>query len=121
MSNKPNMKEAAEKRKEEIYENKICAIVGQEMEKLYPGWRWWIECRIKTGLVAVRNLDLDGDYGCYIPILNILHNPDSKMLMRAGGEILERYKQDRAKRRGYIDVERDIRGNAILTPDCAVN
>lgn len=113
MSNRPNMREAKERMREELYNNQIESIVGQQMAKLYPGWKWWVECRISTGLVSVRNLDLDGSYGFYVPIAKILHNPDSKLLMQAGGEILERYGQVRAGRPMNIEVDRDWKGEAI--------
>lgn len=96
------------------YENKVEAEIGQELERHYPGWQWWVECTLKAGVVAVKNLDLHGDYGFIIHLNRYLTNPERlKMVMRAGGETLERYNQDRAKAPEKIEVERDIRGNAI--------
>jgi hypothetical protein len=96
----------------EIHENKICSIVGHELKKHYGGWRWFVECKLETGIVSVRNLDLDGDYGFYIPLMNLLNETDPKIVRNAGGEILERYNLDRTFRKEY-DITRDFKGDAV--------
>jgi hypothetical protein len=107
---------AAEKSRailENQYENTVCGIVGRELEKHYPGWEWYVECKLPTGLVSVRNLSLHGEYGFYLSIAAILNETDPKLVMLAGGEILERYWQGRGKRPAHVDKVVDIRGNAM--------
>ena len=100
------------KLKDEIYENQVCAEVGQELVKHYPGWDWWVECKIKSGILSVRNTNLDGDYGFVIHLGDYLHNPARQhLIMRAGGEILERYRQERGAMPEVVEGERDVRGN----------
>jgi hypothetical protein len=92
-----------------LHENKICSIVGNELEKNYKGWQWYVECRLETGLVSVRNLDLNGDYGFYISIDKCA---DDGVIMRAGGEILERYNMDCTFKK-YDATNLDFTGAAI--------
>ncbi len=102
----------ANKIKDEIYENEICSLVGQELKRHYPGWEWYVECTLSTGLVAVRNLSLDGDYGFYIPLMKLLNETDPKLVMLAGGEILERYNMHAGMRKEF-NIEKDFKGDAI--------
>ncbi len=96
---------------QDICENRICSAVGQELVKHYPGWKWWVECKLRSGMVSVRNLSLDGDYGFYIPINKF--TSDISTVMRAGGEILERYNMERAKRKtNGTEIKRDFTGAA---------
>lgn len=117
MSNRPNLNEQRERYQREIHDNRICAHVGKKIKHIYPGWKWYIESRIDTGLVSIRCLDLDGDFGIYLPIIKALEDIDGKLLMRAGGEILERYRMERKFRPVVLEVERDVRGCAILKDD----
>ena len=96
-----------------IMENQICSSVGSTIENLYPGWKWWVECNLQSGCVSVRNLSLNGEYGFTIPLPKLLNETDGdKILMRAGGEILERYSMDRANA-DHSNIQRDFTGNAI--------
>ena len=97
---------------DEINENKICAMIGQELEKYYSGWRWYVECKIPTGLANIRNLDLNGDYGFQIPLIKLLNETTPRIVKMAAGEILERYSMDCAARNQY-DITRDFTGAAI--------
>ena len=106
--------------RENNYENQICALVGRQIEKHYPGWRWYVECRLPTGVVTVRNLDLDGEYGFIIPIVKIVNETDpGRIVMRAAGEVLERYRQQRGGRPSSYDIERNFKGQAIGDTDGA--
>jgi hypothetical protein len=100
--------------KRELYENQLCSSVGATLQNLYPGWRWWVDCTLPSGMIAVRNLDLDGDYGFYVPVAKYVQaDQPAKIIMRAGGEILERYKQHRGRRiASDQDIARDFKGVA---------
>ncbi|MBF0146377.1 MAG: hypothetical protein HQL84_09955 [Magnetococcales bacterium] len=71
------------------------ARVGDALWHAYPGYRWAVA--ICGGLARIRNLDLSGQWGFDIPLANLNHDPLLKGVIRAGGEILERY---RLARRG---------------------
>lgn len=103
-----------EEAKKTIIENRICASVGSTLEKMYPGWKWWVECILESGCVTVRNNSLNGEYGFTIPLPKLLNETDGdKILMRAGGEILERYRMDREKTVHPLEIDRDFTGAAI--------
>jgi len=103
---------------DEIYENRICSHIGHELVRMYPGWEWWVECKLPTGLIWVRNLTLDGDYAFAIPLTAYLNETIPKVIMQAGGEILERYNLDRGKRVVSKDeISRDFTGAAIGETD----
>lgn len=105
--------EKKERIKKELYENKICEAVGRQLVHHYPSWKWYVDCRLDSGLISVRNLSLDGDYGFYIGIGDFLNETTPKLVMRAGGEILERFNQHRGERKKDVAIERDFKGSAI--------
>ena len=105
--------------KTHLAEHQICRSVGAHLERLYPGWRWWVECRVEAGVVYVKNLDLSGEYGFVIHLARLAQDPELKTVMRAGGEVLERYNQHRGQRPERLTVERDIAGEAIGETDAA--
>jgi hypothetical protein len=105
--------------KVQLAENQVCRTVGSHLERLYPGWRWWVECKAETGVVYVKNLDLSGEYGFVVHLARLAQDPELKTVMRAGGEVLERYNQHRGKRPKSLSVERDISGEAKGDMDAA--
>lgn len=107
---KPNIKLTAVQKS--LKENEIMSSVGRELEKLYPDWQWYVDCKLESGVVSVRNISLDGEYGFYIPLTKLLNDTENRIIMQAGGEILERYFQDAGKRTDY-DIKRDFTGSAI--------
>ena len=111
------LKETQDRLKAEIHENRICAFVGQTLQDCYPGWKWYVECKMFTGVVTVRCLELDGDYGFVVPIDNVVQRTGKVTIMRAGGEILERYNQDRGLRPEKLEVKRNFTGRAIGDTD----
>jgi hypothetical protein len=105
--------------KTHLAEHQICRSVGGVLEAHYPGWRWWVECKAEAGVVYVKNLDLSGEYGFVIHLARLAQDPDLKLVMRGGGEVLERYHQHRGQRPERLSVERDITGEAIGETDAA--
>jgi len=70
-------------------EHTIAKNVAEHLEKKYPGWLWAVH--VMDGVVGVKSMRLSGNWGF------ILHEDkidnDYKSVTRAGGEILERYRQ----------------------------
>lgn len=99
--------------KMELAENAICAAVGQVLVRHYPGWKWYVECKNESGVVSVRNLTLNGDYGFIVHLNRLEHDIDLKLVRDLAGELLERYGQRAAARPQVVEVDRDIKGNAI--------
>lgn len=65
--------------------------VGDILEKKYPGWMWFVY--VQDGVVFIRSMRLSGRFGFVIKEEHI--DNDYKAIMRAGGEMLERYNQSR--------------------------
>ena len=82
--------------------------VAEHLEKKYPGWLWAVH--VMDGVVGVKSMRLSGQWGF------ILHEDkidnDYKAVTRAGGEILERYRQSTNgfNQTKYNDLVMDHRG-----------
>ena len=109
----------------EIRENEMCAYVGRQLERNFPGYKWFVQCTWHTGVVTIKNMNLHGDYGFVLHLGKLLNEKprEGKLLqddklplaVEAGGEMLERVGLPAGPRPGYkIDVERDLRNNAIM-------
>lgn len=69
----------------------------------YPGHLWAVNVDGKQGMADIRNLALSGDWGYRLRIVtNFSASEFRKRVIRAGGEILERFGQ----RRGAMDDDR---------------
>ncbi len=77
--------------------------MAEALHKHYPGQLWAVTCSGKTGVATIRNLALSAHWGYVIKLKNLKYDHDGKLVMRAGGEILERFQVARAK---GVDLER---------------
>jgi hypothetical protein len=70
-------------------EHTLAKNVAEHLEKKYPGWLWAVH--VMDGVAVVKSMRLSGNWGF------VLHEDkidnDYKAVTRAGGEILERYRQ----------------------------
>ena len=83
------------------------------LHKHYPGHLWAVHVDETGGVMTVFNLMLSGRWGFLLKIKDI--DPEMKKVMRAGGELLERY---RVKRGMFTpgslrDVRKDFSGNKV--------
>jgi hypothetical protein len=66
---------------------------AEMLEKKYPGWLWAVHTM--DGVVVVKSMRLSGNWGF------VLHEDkidnDYKAVVRAGGEMLERFRMARGK------------------------
>lgn len=71
--------------------------MADTLHKHYPGHLWAVTCDGTKGIATVRNLALSGDWG-YVLHLPLIYSASEwdKRVLRAGGEILERYRISRA-------------------------
>lgn len=66
------------------------------LDQAYPGFMWAVG--VTDGILDIRCLDLDGQWGYTIHHCNTYSASDlDKRVRNAGGEILERYRQRRAR------------------------
>jgi hypothetical protein len=71
--------------------------VGEALHKHYPGYLWGVHVRSDQGVLMVYNLRLSGQWGFVLKLRDVYQDPTLKCVMRAGGEILERYSLSRSK------------------------
>lgn len=75
----------------------ICKAVGEELMQLYPRHRWAVQADTFAGVVNVRLLysggSKTGQFGYMLHMSTLMggENTARKAIMRAGGELLERY------------------------------
>lgn len=89
--------------------------VAETLLRHYPGHLWAVNINEEGGVITVMNLALSGNWGFLLKLSTVQNDPDLKSVMRAGGELLERYRLRRGRYEpGAVgDLKRDIRGNAI--------
>jgi len=82
--------------------------VAEKLEEKYPGWLWAVH--VMDGIVGVKSLRLSGNWGFLLHADKI--DNDYKAVVNAGGEILERYRQNRGKfdQVKYADLVMDDKG-----------
>lgn len=72
----------------------MAKTMADTLHKHYPGHLWAVTC--ERGLATVRNLALSGDWGFVLKVGDIYSGSSfDKDVIRAGGEILERYRVSR--------------------------
>lgn len=75
----------------------MCRAVGEELMQLYPQHRWAVQADTFAGVVNVRLLysggSKMGQFGYMLHMATLMsgENTARKAIMRAGGELLERY------------------------------
>ena len=90
----------------------VCSFVGEVLHVAYPGHLWRVEAQ--QGVVTVHNLLLSGKWGFRLRIVDL--DTMGKIVIRAGGELLERYNMSRAKKKVQVagelaDMKRDFKGD----------
>lgn len=86
-----------------------CAVLEQH----YPGWGWMVEVDAEQGIVKVHSMRIPGKWGFLLKMSKLDY--EGKALMRAGGELLERYNLLRARHKpgATLDVPRDHTGRMV--------
>ena len=84
-----------------LKEMELARQIGELLERHYPGYLWAATVNLFGGMATVQALSLSGNWGCYIPLARIIHDPAMAYVLQCGGEILERYRV----RRGAVDVD----------------
>jgi hypothetical protein len=80
------------------YELTLAKQMADTLHKNYPGHLWAVSVNAKQGMADIRNMALAGNWGYRLKLVDHFTASDwDKQVMRAGGEILERYKIARAK------------------------
>lgn len=87
--------------------------MADALHTTYPGHLWAVSCNGQSGMADVRNLALSGTWGFRLKLKNIYSASEfRKDVIRAGGEILERYRLSRGRLQidQYSDLKTDFAG-----------
>lgn len=85
--------------------------IAEYLHKHYPGHLWAV--MVEKGIITIKNLALSGQWGF------ILHQDkidnDGRDIVRAAGELLERYNLHRGKLKEneFMDLKRNFKGEII--------
>lgn len=72
--------------------------MADTLHKAYPGHLWAVSVSEKQGMADIRNLALSGNWGFRLKLKDHYTASDwDKQVLRAGGELLERYRVARAR------------------------
>lgn len=95
----------------------LCKDIADTLVKNFPGWAWTVEPDERGGVINIRNLHCHESLG-YTIHGEILNDPGVRRreVIKAGGEILERFKMPHAFRADVVaEAPRDARG--MMIPD----
>lgn len=92
--------------------------MAEKLHQHYPGHLWAVQVQGVKGIADVRNLMLSGSWGFRLKLPDIYSGSDfDRQIVRAGGELLERYRIRRAGMRHVADeiasAPVDFAGNMI--------
>ena len=90
----------------------LCGNIMSALDKHYPAFRnfWMINIDQDGGIVQVRNFMLSGKMGFVLHTAKI--DPEMKSIVRAGGELLERYRALRGRNLSLEQSMKDTYTNA---------
>jgi len=75
----------------------LARAIGERLNHWYPGHPWYVETSHAGGIAKISIPMVMGAVNCYVLHINDLKSdPSFGSVMKAGGEILERYKMPRA-------------------------
>lgn len=81
----------------DVNDHVMARHMADTLHKHYPGHLWAVTCDGRKGIATVRNLALSGEWGFVLHLPQIYSASEwDKRVVRAGGEILERYRISRA-------------------------
>lgn len=90
--------------------------MADALHKHYPGHLWAVTCDGSKGIATIRSLDLSGNYG-YVLKLSDGYSASQfdQRVMRAGGEILERFKMARGRfdPDKYMEIQQTPTGQLV--------
>lgn len=69
--------------------------IADTLERHYPGWLWAVQPDERGGVINIFSMRLSCRWGWRIKTKNIQNDPNLKIALQAGGEILERFGQKR--------------------------
>lgn len=103
----------------EIMNMELASVIGEYLHRRYPGYLWRVNAEIDQGIVNILCADVSMSKGCTLFCHQLINQGDAEALvMRAGGELLERagLHRGRMREQEIVGAKRDLRGD-IITAD----
>ncbi len=94
----------------------VAKNMAETLHKHYPGHLWAVTVSGKDGVADVRNMALSGNWGFRLKLPAVYSASDwDRRVMRAGGELLERFKVARgtADQDTLNNLPRDFAGRKV--------
>lgn len=92
----------------------LCKDIADILVKRYPGWAWAVQPQEFGQVINIFNLNLHTHYGFTIRMDDIMNDPRRRWAVRAGHEILRRFRMpDRMSRTVLAEAPRDLHGQCI--------
>jgi hypothetical protein len=95
----------------------MAKTLSEKLQEAYPGHLWGVNVEGRTGLITIRNLYLSGQWGYVLKIGDVYSISSLECdAVRAGGEILERFRLSRAqfKVEQYAEKPIDFSGRLLF-------
>lgn len=91
--------------------------LSEVLQRHYPGHLWAVNVETRSGLITIRDMYLSGQWG-YVLKIGAVYSASSleRDAVRAGGEILERFRMSRAQfvAEQYADKPVDFAGRLLF-------
>lgn len=88
-----------------LFELNLAKQMAEALHQHYPGHLWGVAVNEKTGMADIRNMALSGQWGYRLKLKDHYTASDwKKLVVNAGGEILERFKVARGKATDAINT-----------------
>jgi hypothetical protein len=91
--------------------------LAEALHRHYPNHLWGVNVEGRTGIISIKNLYLSGNWG-YVLKMGAVYSISSleRDAVRAGGEILERFRMSRAQFQAqqYADKPVDFAGRLLF-------
>lgn len=99
-----------------LYELNLAKQMAEALHQHYPGHLWGVCVSEKTGMADIRNLALSGQWGYRLKLKDHYSASEWKAeVVRAGGEILERFKVTRGRATDNINaLPVDVAGRPLF-------
>lgn len=94
----------------------LCKDIAEILVKRYGGWAWAVQPNEFGQIINVYNLHCHTEFGYTIRMVDIMNDPSRREAVRAGGEILRRFRMpDRFNAARVQEAPRDA--NNMMIPD----